>query len=142
MNKLVCLFITLVMLLGSASSLFAGIKPDTCPDSFGEFVVDQIQKNFSQTLSSIPKKENQNSDNLISLYAIDLNLQDNCYKKSVNNYKFVSKSFKLERNVLFFSDIWRQHRRHQGLNEYLMNLTSFIAINAVNDEAVTTFFCI
>lgn len=142
MNKLVCLFITLVMLLGSASSLFASIKTDTCTDCFGEFVVDQIQKNFSQTLSTIPQKENQNPENLISLYILNPNLQDNFYKKSVSNHKFISKNLQLESNILFFSDIRRYQGRHQGLKEYIMNLNSFIAVNTVNDEYISTFFCI
>ena len=142
MNKLVCLFITLVMLLGSGASLFASIKTDTCVSSFGEFVVDQIQKNFSQTLSTTPQKENQNSCNSISLYFINTNLEVNSFNKSVNNYKFISGSLKFHANVLFFSDIWRQHIRHQGQNEYIINLNSFIAINAVNDEISNVILCI
>ena len=142
MNKLVCLFITLVMLLGSGASLFASIKTDTCAGSFGEFVVDQIQKNFSQTLSTIPQKENQNSCNSISLCIINTNLEVNSFNKLVNNYKFISGNFKLQDNVLLFSDIWRQHIRHQGQNEYIINLNSFIAINAVNDEVTNVILCI
>ncbi|MDD5020528.1 MAG: hypothetical protein PHR82_00110 [Endomicrobiaceae bacterium] len=142
MNKLVCLFITLVMLLGSGTSLFASIKTDTCAGSFGEFVIDQIQKNFSQTISTIPQKENKNSDNSISLYVISQSLEDNSFNKSANNYKFISGNLKLQGNVLFFSDIWRQHIRHQGLNEYVIKLNSFIAVNAVNDEVSSIILCI
>lgn len=142
MNKLVCLFITLVLLLSSASSLFASIKTDTCVDCFGEFVVDQIQKNFSQTISTIPQKENKSPENLTLIYILNSNLQDNFYKKSADNCKFISKNVQSEYNILFFNDIRRCQLRHQGLKEYVMNLNSFIAVNTVNDEYIITFFCI
>lgn len=142
MNKLVCLFIALVMLLGSASSLFASIKSDACPDSFGEFVVDQIQKNFSRTISAIPQKENKNPENLTPAYILNSNFQGNFYKKSADNCKFISKNLQSEHNVLFFNDIRRCQWRHQGLNSYLINLNSFMAINAVNDENIIRFIYI
>ncbi|GAB1402648.1 hypothetical protein MASR1M68_15590 [Elusimicrobiota bacterium] len=141
MNKLVCLFIALVMLLGSVSG-FAGVKSDVCADCFGEFVVVQIQKNFAQTISTIPQQDNKTPENLTQLYILNSSLQDNFYKKSADNCKFISKDFQQEHNVLFFNDIRRCQWRHQGLNAYLMKLNSFMAINAVNDENTNTFFYI
>ena len=126
------------MLLGSISS-FAGVKSDACNDSFGEFVVVQIQKNFAQTISTIPQKENKNPENLTPIYIVNLSLQDNFYKKSADNCKFISKYIQSEHNVLFFNDIRRCQWRHQGLNAYLMKLNSFMAINAVDDENAIVF---
>ena len=136
MSKTVCFLITLVMLLGMGAELSASVKTDACSDSFSDFVVDQIQKNFSQTLSSPVRGDNKKSDAFILLYVINQNQENNSFNKFSNNNKFIQAAVKFENNALFFSDIWRQYVRLRGLSDYKINLNSFIAIRAVNDGGV------
>ena len=136
MSKVVCFLITLVMLLGMGAELSASVKTDACSDSFSDFVVDQIQKNFSQTLSSPVRQDDKKSDGFLLLYVINQNQENNSFNKFSNNNKYIQASVKFENNVLFFSDIWRQYMRHRGLDDYKINLNSFIAIRAVNDGGV------
>lgn len=136
MSKAVCFLITLVMLLGMGAELSASVKTDACPGSFSDFVVDQIQKNFSQTLSSPVREDNKKSDGFLLLYAINQNQENNSFNKFSNNNKYIQAAVKFENNVLFFSDIWRQYMRHRGVGDYKINFNSFIAITAVNDGGV------
>jgi hypothetical protein len=136
MSKAVCFLITLVMLLGMGAELNASVKTDACSDSFSDFVVDQIQKNFSQTLSSPVRQDDKKSDGFILLYVINQNQGNNSFNKFSNNNKFIQAEVKFENNALFFSDIWRQYVRLRGLSDYKINLNSFIAIRAVNDGGV------